>query len=115
MLQNGLTFQRHTALRPTRTHDGAIVALRSKIRWCSDRLEIHARNGEVVRIVFVIDACKREVISWSAVASAGISGEMICDLMIAPVVLRFRTLKVPHWLEWLSNNDSCRSFLPSGL
>lgn len=94
MQQNGLTLQKHTALRPTRTHDGVVVALRSNIRWCSDHLEIHARNGEVVRIVFVIDACDREIIAWSAVANAGISGEMVCDLMIAAVERRFRTLRV---------------------
>ena len=47
------------------------------LRWCSDHLEIHARNREVVRIVFVIDACDREIIAWSAVANAGISGEMV--------------------------------------
>ena len=63
-------------------------------------------NGEVVRIVFVIDACDREIIAWSAVANAGISGEMVCDLMIAAVERRFRTLKVPHRLEWLSDNGS---------
>lgn len=55
--------QRHTALRPAQTHDGVVVALRSSIRWCSDHLEIHrtgssshARNHELVRLVFVIDA-----------------------------------------------------------
>lgn len=92
MRQNGLTLQKHTALRPTRTHDGVVVALRSNIRWCSDHLEIHALNGEVVRIVFVIDACDREIIAWSAVANAGISGEMVCDLMIGAVERRFQAL-----------------------
>ena len=106
MQQNGLTLQKHTALRPGRTHDGVVVALRSNIRWCSDHLEIHARNGEVVRIVFVIDACDREIIAWSAVANAGISGEMVCDLMIAAVERRFQALRVPHRLEWLSDNGS---------
>lgn len=106
MQQNGLTLPRHTAQRPTRTHDGVVVALRSNIRWCSDHLEIRARNGEVVRIVFVIDACDREIIAWSAIANAGISGEMVCDLMIAAVERRFRTLKDPHRLEWLSDNGS---------
>ena len=63
MQQNGFTPQKHTALRPRRTHDGVVVALRSNIRWCSDHLEIHARNSEVVRIVFVIDTCDREIIA----------------------------------------------------
>lgn len=92
--QNGLTLQKHTALRPGRTHDGVVVALRSTIRWCSDHLEIHARNGEVVRIVFAMNACDREIIAWSAVANAGISGEMVCDLMIAAVERRFQTLSL---------------------
>ncbi len=60
----------------------------------------------MVRIVFVIDACDREIIAWSAVANAGISGEMVCDLMIAAVERRFLTLKVPHRFEWLSDNGS---------
>jgi transposase InsO family protein len=65
-----------------------------------------ARNDEVVRIVFVIDACDREIIAWSAVANAGIASEMVCDLMIAAVERRFQTLKAPHRLEWLSDNCS---------
>jgi transposase InsO family protein len=60
----------------------------------------------VVRIVFVIDACDREIIAWSAVANAGISGEIVCDLMIAAVERRFQALKVPHRLERLSDNGS---------
>jgi transposase InsO family protein len=34
---------------------------------------------------FVIDTCDWEIIAWSAVASAGISGEMVCDLMIVAI------------------------------
>ena len=59
-----------------------------------------------MRIVFVIDSCDREIIAWSAVARAGISGEMVCDLMIAAVERRFQALRVPHRLEWLSDNGS---------
>ena len=101
-----LTLERHTARRPGRTHDGAVVALRSNIRWCSDHLEIHARNREVVRVLFVIDACDREIIAWSAVANAGVSGEMVRDLMVAAVERRFSTTKTPHPVEWLSDNGS---------
>lgn len=56
--------------------------------------------------MFVINACDREIIAWSAVANASISGEMVCDLMIAAVERRFQGLKIPHRLEWLSDNDS---------
>lgn len=101
-----LTLERHTALRLGRTHNGVVVALRSNVRWCSDHLEIHARNREVVRILFVLDACDREIIAWSAVAQAGISGAMVRDLMVAAVERRFGTTKTPHSVEWLSDNGS---------
>src|SRR5436305_4987767 len=84
MQNHGLILERHTAHRPGRTHDGVVIALHSNIRWCSDHLELHARNREVVRILFVLDACDREIIAWSAVANAGISGEMVRDLMVWP-------------------------------
>lgn len=106
MQQNGLTLQKHTALRPTRTHDGVVVALRSNIRWCSDHLEIKCRNGEIVRVLFVIDACDREIIAWSAVAHAGVSGEMVRDLMVEAVEKRFGGTRTPHPVEWLSDNGS---------
>ena len=106
MQNNRLTLERHTARRPGRTHDGVVVALRSNVRWCSDHLEIHARNREVVRVLFVIDACDREIIAWSAVANAGVSGEMVRDLMVAAVERRFGATKTPHPVEWLSDNGS---------
>ena len=106
MQRHALTLQRHTGLLSSRTHDGKIIVLASNQRWCSDHLELHARNGEVVRVLFVIDACDREIIAWSAVADAGISGEMVRDLMIAAVERRFGTAKAPHKVEWLSDNGS---------
>jgi putative transposase len=106
MQAHNLTLERHTARRPGRTHDGVVTALRSNTRWCSDHLELHARNGEVVRVLFVIDACDREIIGWSAVANGGVSGEMVRDLMIAAVERRFGVHKTPHRVEWLSDNGS---------
>ncbi|HET99456.1 MAG TPA: IS3 family transposase [Aurantimonas coralicida] len=103
MRRNGLTLERSTARRPGRTHDGVVIALRSNVRWCSDHQEIHARNREVVRVLFVLDACDREIIAWLAAANAGISGEMERDLMVAAVERRFGTTKMPHPVEWLSD------------
>jgi putative transposase len=80
MQANALVLTHHTAYRPARTHEGVVIALRSNIRWCSDHLELTCRNGDVVRILFVIEACDREIIAWSAVAHAGVSGEMVRDL-----------------------------------
>jgi putative transposase len=102
---NGLTLQRHTALRPGRTHDGVVVALRSNVRWCSDHLELHCRDGSIVRVLFAIDACDREIIAWSA-TTTGVSGEMVRDLMVACVERRFGALRTPHPVEWLSDNGS---------
>ena len=76
MQANKLTLERHTGRRPGRTHDGVVIALRSNIRWCSDHFELACRNGEIVRVLFAIDACDREVMAWLA-TSAGISGEMV--------------------------------------
>jgi putative transposase len=105
MRVNGLTLAPHTALRPGRTHDGVVVALRSNVRWCSDYLELHPRDGSVVRVLFAIDACDREVIAWSA-TTAGVSGEMVRDLMVACVERRFGSTRTRHPVEWLSDNGS---------
>ncbi len=82
-----------------------MIALRSNIRWCSNHFELACRNGEIVRVLFAIDACDREVMGWLA-ASAGISGEMVRDLMVACVERRFGISKAAHPVEWLSDNGS---------
>ncbi|MGB8396087.1 MAG: IS3 family transposase [Pseudolabrys sp.] len=105
MQANKLTLERHTGRRPGRTHDGVVIALRSNIRWCSDHFELACRNGEIVRVLFAIDACDREVMGWLA-TSAGISSEMVRDLMIACVERRFGISKAAHPVEWLSDNGS---------
>jgi transposase InsO family protein len=105
MQVHGLTLEPHTALRPGRTHDGVVVALRSNVRWCSDHLELHCRDGAIVRVLFAIDACDREIMAWSA-TTGGVSGEMVRDLMVACVERRFGTTRTPHAVEWLSDNGS---------
>ncbi|GJE15216.1 hypothetical protein FOHLNKBM_6294 [Methylobacterium longum] len=102
---NGLTLAPHTARRPGRTHDGIVVALRSNVRWCSDHLELRCRDGAVVRVLFAIDACDREIMAWSA-TTTGVSAAMVCDLMIACCERRFGATKTPHPVEWLSDNGS---------
>ena len=102
---NGLTLAPHTARRPGRTHDGIVVALRSNVRWCSDHLEQRCRDGAVVRVLFAINACDREIMAWSA-TTTGVSAEMVCDLMVACCERRFGATKAPHSVEWLSDNGS---------
>src|SRR3984957_16150435 len=86
-------------------YDGSVVALRSNIRLCSDGLEFTGWNGEVVRAAFALDCHDREVIGWVA-ATAGISGEMIRDLMVRCVEQRFGDIRAPHPVQWLSDNGS---------
>ena len=59
MQANQLTLERHTGRRPGRTHDGIVIALRSNARWRSDHFELACRNGEIIRVLFAIDACDR--------------------------------------------------------
>jgi len=99
---NGLTLERHTARRPGRTHDGVVVALKSNVRY---HFELAGRDGSVVRVLFAIDACDREIIAWSA-TTAGISGEMVRDLMVVCVERRFGATRAPTPVEWLSDNGS---------
>jgi putative transposase len=105
MKRHGLLLARHTGRRRPRDHDGQIATLRSNIRWCSDGLEFTCWNGEVVRLAFALDCHDREVISWVA-TTAGVSGEMIRDIMVNCVEKRFGAIRAPHPVQWLSDNGS---------
>jgi len=106
MKRHGLLLAKHTGRRKGRIHDGKVVVMRSNLRWCSDAFEITCWNGEIVRVVFAIDAHDREVPAWHAVAGAGISGSMVRDMMLETVEKRFGTVQAPHAVEWLSDNGS---------
>jgi putative transposase len=105
MRKHGLLLQRPTGRRCPRQHDGRVITIRSNIRWCSDALEFTCWNGEIVRVAFALDCHDREVISWLA-TTAGISGEMIRDMMVQCVERRFGTFRAPHRVQWLTDNGS---------
>ena len=105
MAQNGLLLQRYTGRPPGRLHDGKIITIRSNLRWTSDGFEIACWNGEVVRVVFALDTCDREVMAWCA-STGGFSGEMVRDLMLMAVERRFGGLRTLHPVQWLSDNGS---------
>lgn len=105
MKKHGLLLERHTGRRRPREHDGQVATIRSNCRWCSDALEFTCWNGDVVRVAFALDCHDREVISWVA-TTAGISGEMIRDMMVRSVEQRFGELRAPHPVQWLSDNGS---------
>jgi putative transposase len=79
---------------------------RSNLRWCSDGLEFSCWNGDVVRMAFIIDAFDREIIAWTAVCGAGISGSDVRDMMLDAVEKRFGTVRAPNPVEHLSDNGS---------
>ncbi len=105
MKRHGLLLARNTGRRRPREHDGQVAILRSNVRWCSDGLEFTCWNGEVVRLAFALDCHDREVIGWVA-TTAGISGEMIRDMMVYCVEQRFGAIRAPHPVQWLSDNGS---------
>jgi putative transposase len=106
MSQNDMLLQRYTGKPPGRAHEGKIITIRPNLRWTSDGFEIACWNGAVVRVAFSLDTCDREVMAWCA-STAGISGEMIRDLMLESVEQRFGAAGVPHPIQWLSDNGSC--------
>lgn len=55
---------------------------------CSDGLEIRCDNGERVRVAFSPDCCDRQAIAFAAI-TAGISGELIRDVMVQTLVERY--------------------------
>lgn len=105
MAMNTLLLQKHTG-KPTRTHGGEIITLKSNTRWCSDVFAIICWNAEIVWVAFSLDCCDREVMSYIA-TTAGISGEMIRDLMAETIESRFGLVdRLPHRIEWLTDNGS---------
>jgi putative transposase len=105
MKKHGLLLARHTGRRRPREHDGQVATIRSNVRWCSDVLEFTCWNGDIVRVAFALDCHDREVIGWTA-TTAGISGEMIRDMMVHCVESRFGALSAPYRVQWLSDNGS---------
>ena len=106
MGNNAMLLEKHTAVRKGRIHDGKVMVMRSNLRWCSDGLEFTCWNGDVVRLAFIIDAFDREIIAWTAVANAGISGSDVRDMMLEAVEKRFRATRAPQAIEHLSDNGS---------
>lgn len=107
MSTHGLLMERRPAPpRPQRRHDGKVAVARSNQRWCSDGFEFRCDNGEPLRVTFALDCCDREAMSWAA-TTAGHSGDIVRDVMLAAVENRFGSaLHTPSEIEWLSDNGS---------
>lgn len=103
MKEHSLLLQKY-GKRPVRVHDGKIITLKSNLRWCSDHFSIQCWNGDQVHVVFALDCHDREILSWMA-SNTGIDGQMVRDLMIDCIEVRFGSINhLPHKLQWLSDN-----------
>jgi putative transposase len=90
-----------------RRHDGKVAVERSNARWCSDGFEFRCDDGAPLRVVFALDCCDREAMSWVA-STGGYTGDMVRDVMLQAVENRFHgALKTGSEIEWLSDNGSC--------
>ena len=69
------------------------------------RPRVHLLERRIARVAFALDCHDREVIGWLA-TTAGISGEMIRDMMVRCVEQRFGAIRAPHPVQWLSDNGS---------
>lgn len=93
--------------KPTRSHDGKVITLRSNTRWCSDCFTIQCANGDRVHVAFAMDTCDREVISYIS-STIGIDGRAIRDLIFESMEYRFGKVDVlPYTVQWLSDNGPC--------
>ena len=105
MRENALTLT-VADKRPTRTHDGKIITLKSDLRWCSDGFQIQCWNGEKLQVAFSLDCHDREIVSWIS-SSRGLDAAMVRDLMTETVEARFgKVTKTPHAVQWLSDNGA---------
>lgn len=107
MKQNQLLLTKAMPRCNDRTHEGQVIVPVSNQRWCSDGFEIKCWSGEKVRVIFSLDCCDREVISYLATTS-GISSDMVCDVLVTSMENRFGLVDhLPHPIEWLTDNGSC--------
>ena len=105
MKAHDLLLQRHAG-GEERRHGGRVAVDQRNRRWCSDGFEIGCDNGDRVRVVFALDCCDREAISYVAI-TGGISGDHVRDLMVAAVERRFGQVnRLTEPIEWLSDNGS---------
>ena len=107
MKRDGLLLPRYTGRPQERCHNGQVITLKPDLRWCSDGFEIRCWNKEVVRVAFSLDCCDRELMRYVA-TTGGITAEMVQDLLLESLEYRFgQSERVPHPLEWLTDNGSC--------
>lgn len=92
--------------KPTRNHDGMVVTASNNQRWCSDAFTIQCENGDAVNVVFSMDTCDREAMSYIA-STGGITAQNVRDLILETTEYRFGNPKAPKGIQWLTDNGKC--------
>jgi putative transposase len=105
MKNNGLLLPKYQIQRTNHKGTGKIITLHSNTRWCSDGFEIRCFNDEKVYVAFSLDCNDREAISYVA-SKNPLLGINIQDLMIKSVEKRFKHLRTPREIEWLTDRGS---------
>ena len=101
---NGLVYPKPMNQRlhiPT----GKVMTLHSNVRWCSDCFEIKCFNGEKVFVIFALDPCDREAISYIAKREP-ILAQDVKSLMIESIEKRFSQSTAPRLIQFLSDRGS---------
>lgn len=104
MQMNGIVLSKATKSR-NHTGTGKVMTLHSNTRWCSDCFEIKCFNGEKVYVIFVLDTCDREAMSFIA-KKEPILSEDVQSLIIMATEQRFGTTWAPREIELLSDRGS---------
>ncbi len=105
MDKNGLLLRREKARVRVFKKTGKIITYWSNTRWCSDAFEVCCFNGERVYAAFALDCHDRECLAH-VVRSRPLVSEDIQDLMLLSVEKRFKSLKTPRQIQWLSDRGA---------
>jgi len=107
MKLDGLLLPQYTGPLQERYHSDQFITLKPNLRRCSDGFEIRCLNREVVRVAVSLDCCDHELMPYVA-TTGGIIAEMVQDLLLEKIEYCFgQSKRVPHLLEWLTDNSSC--------
>ena len=105
MDKNGLILKKRRIIRREFKKTGEIITCCSNMRWCSDAFEVHCFNGERVYAAFALDCHDRECLAY-VIRNRPLVSEDIQGLMLESVEKRFKRLKAPRRIQWLSDRGA---------
>ena len=105
MDKNGLILKKRRFIHREFKKTGEIITCCSNMRWCSDAFEVHCFNGERVYAAFALDCHDRECLAYVA-GNRPLVSEDIQNLMLQSVEKRFKSLKAPRRIQWLSDRGA---------